>query len=347
MKSTTGFCLLVATVVLLPGCGLLPPFAPEEPCGPDSGNVGELLVFSAVTTDPDGQDVSFCFDWGDGTRSDWTRFVPGGQPVQAFKCWADPGTYKVRAQARDPLGMVSCWSAAHSLAVARRPGGYPDEVVGTVSTGVSPFSLCVLPDGRYVYVCNRDGTVSVVCVRTLAVVATVRTGTGTAFCCALPGSDFVYVTDEDRTVHVVRTRDNSVVAQVTVGAHPLGIAAAPDGRHVYVGNWDDGTVSVIRTADNTVVATVECGMHPWGLTVSPDGQYLYTGNGHTDDVSVIRTLDNTLVANVPIAHGPGDNAITPDGRWLWQSCGYNHVGVVDLRSRSVSGYVPFGTYAQG
>jgi len=41
----------------------------RKPKGPDSGTPGSILHFHATTTDPDGDEAAFKFDWGDGTES--------------------------------------------------------------------------------------------------------------------------------------------------------------------------------------------------------------------------------------------------------------------------------------
>jgi len=42
---------------------------------------GVALTCSTVTTDPGGSQVSYQFDWGDNTQSQWSAFVDGGVAV--------------------------------------------------------------------------------------------------------------------------------------------------------------------------------------------------------------------------------------------------------------------------
>jgi hypothetical protein len=87
-----------------------PPEKPDEPNGPRSGGVGLKFTYTAVTTDPDGDEISYKFDWGDGTESDWTDFVASGEEGSASKTWTEEGEYEVKVKARDDIGAVSDWS---------------------------------------------------------------------------------------------------------------------------------------------------------------------------------------------------------------------------------------------
>lgn len=85
---------------------------PEKPIvsGPASGRIREEHTFTATTTDPDNDKISFIFDWGDGTYSEWIGPVESGSIVQASHTWQKRGNYEVRVLARDVRGVQSGWS---------------------------------------------------------------------------------------------------------------------------------------------------------------------------------------------------------------------------------------------
>ena len=64
-----------------------PPETPTAPTGPSSGQKGVEYLFSAVTTDPDGDNISYFFDWGDGTNSGWVRTYNRALPGSGFDAW--------------------------------------------------------------------------------------------------------------------------------------------------------------------------------------------------------------------------------------------------------------------
>ncbi len=88
-----------------------PPDTPSQPEGPTEGGVGETLFYETVTTDPDGDSLEYMIDWGDGTNTGWLGPIASGYPFQTFHAWYEPGTYEVKAKARDiPYHAESDWS---------------------------------------------------------------------------------------------------------------------------------------------------------------------------------------------------------------------------------------------
>jgi len=86
------------------------PDTPSKPNGENSGHISVSYCYTTVTTDPDGDQISYLFDWGDGTNSGWLGAYNSEQPCTACNAWPDPGTYYVRAKAKDVWGEESDWS---------------------------------------------------------------------------------------------------------------------------------------------------------------------------------------------------------------------------------------------
>jgi hypothetical protein len=97
------------------------PLPPTAPIGPDMGVIGTDYSFSAVTTDPEGDQVYYMFDWGDGSTSDWVGPVASGTPGSAVHQWAAAGTYDVKAKAKDVNGGQSDWSPVHTITIVSTP----------------------------------------------------------------------------------------------------------------------------------------------------------------------------------------------------------------------------------
>lgn len=98
----------------------LPPSVPAAPEGPDSGKAGTLYSYSASTTDPEGDMISYLFDWGDGTYSEWTDFVDSGETVTASHTWDEKGDYEIRVKAKDDHGVQSDWSEPSGVSMPKR-----------------------------------------------------------------------------------------------------------------------------------------------------------------------------------------------------------------------------------
>jgi hypothetical protein len=86
------------------------PFTPAKPSGPVSGKKGVEYTYSGVTTDPNGGDVAYLFDWGDGTYSEWTAFVPSGTAGSALHIWTEEGAFEIRVKAKNINSSESEWS---------------------------------------------------------------------------------------------------------------------------------------------------------------------------------------------------------------------------------------------
>ncbi len=94
-----------------------PPLTPTIPSGPAEGKINISYDFASSTTDPDGDKVSIRFDWGNGDTSDWSAFALTGETITMSNIWLFPGTYLVKAQARDIYDMTSDWSDGFSVMI--------------------------------------------------------------------------------------------------------------------------------------------------------------------------------------------------------------------------------------
>jgi len=96
----------------------LPPNKPPAPSGVDSGSVNTTYTFHSSTTDPEGDSISYQFDWGDGNLSYWSNFVESGETVSANHLWRDTGTYNINVRAMDTKNKMSQGSGPCSLVIA-------------------------------------------------------------------------------------------------------------------------------------------------------------------------------------------------------------------------------------
>ena len=87
--------------------------------GPTSGKVRTSYSFSSSTTDPDGDSISYFFDWGDGTNSGWLGPYASGVIVNASHVWGNNGTYDIKVKALDELGSESDWSDPLSVSMPK------------------------------------------------------------------------------------------------------------------------------------------------------------------------------------------------------------------------------------
>ena len=65
----------------------VPPNKPATPSGEASGKVGVSYVYESSTTDIDGDQIYYLFDWGDGTDSGWVGPYDSGDICQESHIW--------------------------------------------------------------------------------------------------------------------------------------------------------------------------------------------------------------------------------------------------------------------
>lgn len=94
-----------------------PPVKPEPPDGPTHGIEGVEYSYRTSTTDSDGDQIYYLFDWGDNTNSSWLGHYESGITIQANKTWNQSGTYLVKAKAKDSNGGISKWSNSLNVVI--------------------------------------------------------------------------------------------------------------------------------------------------------------------------------------------------------------------------------------
>jgi len=86
-----------------------PPIIPTID-GETQPRVGLSYAYDFISDDPDGDNVSYYIEWGDGNITDWTPFQTEGSPgYKESHSWDEIGTYTLKAKAKDIWGAESDW----------------------------------------------------------------------------------------------------------------------------------------------------------------------------------------------------------------------------------------------
>lgn len=96
-----------------------PPGTPDRPTGPVTGCFIVPYSYSTRALDPDGDQVKYIFNWGDGTASE-TEFVDSGVNVSESHSWSSEGIYYAKVRAVDNHGSNSEWSDPVEVAILPR-----------------------------------------------------------------------------------------------------------------------------------------------------------------------------------------------------------------------------------
>jgi len=143
-----------------------PPNTPSTPSGPSSGYTNTSYSFSTSATDPDGDPLTYRFDWGDGNISSW------GASSQSHS-WGSTGNFCIKAQAKDNQA-TSSWSSCHYITITSPPppNHNPELSSGDVSPDSGDTSTTFTytvnyydqdgdsPSAKYVYIDGSPHTMS-------------------------------------------------------------------------------------------------------------------------------------------------------------------------------------------
>jgi hypothetical protein len=88
----------------------LAPSKPSAPEGPTTAGIRKEQTYTTSTTDPDGDELFYLFEWGDGEYSGWVGPYGSGETAQASHQWQKKGDYEIRVKAKDDHGVQSDWS---------------------------------------------------------------------------------------------------------------------------------------------------------------------------------------------------------------------------------------------
>jgi len=220
------------------------------------------------------------------------------------------------------------------------------------TTGIFPISLAVDPNGRFVYVANRNSrSISGYRINNgaLAPIGNFANGTEPFSVAVDSTGHFVYAanffTDTVSGYRIdEKTGDLAPIGSFTTGPAPISVAADPKGPFVYVANFNNSTVSGYLIVDGTgelidlSFSPFKTGRTPRSLTVDPKGQFLFVVNETPATLSVY-TIHNvgvpdgvlTPILDSPFATGtaPVAVAVDPAARFVY---------VANQDSNSISGY---------
>jgi chitodextrinase len=212
-----------------------PPNAPATPTGPTVRIVGQYGKYFASTTDLDGDQVQYRFDWnasGSHLYSAWSVLVNSGVSVNRTHRWVSSGVFVVKVQARDQHGGVGGWSNGLTVTVqVNQPPSQPVPPTGPTSrvTGQSGkyFGSTIDLDGdqvQYRFDWNASGSHQY---STWTVLVNSGISVNKTHSWSVPGTYVVKVQARDEH-GVVSTWSNGLTVTVQVN-HPPDTPVAPTG----------------------------------------------------------------------------------------------------------------------
>uniref|UniRef100_A0A7C4TDE7 PKD domain-containing protein n=1 Tax=candidate division WOR-3 bacterium TaxID=2052148 RepID=A0A7C4TDE7_UNCW3 len=94
-----------------------PPDLPIILSNTNFGYEDSTYTFSALANDPNQDNVSIRFSWGDGDTSNWSPYVASGDTISINHIYSDTGRYTISAQAKDGDDALSNWTIGQSIRI--------------------------------------------------------------------------------------------------------------------------------------------------------------------------------------------------------------------------------------
>jgi len=87
-----------------------PPDKPDRPSGETNGKIKVEYNYTTKTSDANGDQVWYWWDWGDETNSSWLGPFASNTTANASHTWTKKGSYAIKVKAKDISGDESPWS---------------------------------------------------------------------------------------------------------------------------------------------------------------------------------------------------------------------------------------------
>ena len=103
------------------------PDKPAKPSGKKKIKLDTNYTYQSSTTDLDGDQLYYKWDWGDGNYSDWLGPYNSGDTCEATYSWIESGEYEIKVMAKDTNSGESEWS--DPLFITPRTRAYHDSLL--------------------------------------------------------------------------------------------------------------------------------------------------------------------------------------------------------------------------
>lgn len=126
--------------------------------------------------------------------------------------------------------------------------------VRLIPTGARPEGSALSPDGKFLYVVNREGAqITVIDTGAQSAVGAIRTGKGPVRVQVAPSGTIVYALMHDKAVGIADPKSRRQLATVALGGSPVSLALSPDGALAYAAAQDLDTIYVVSVSERKLV----------------------------------------------------------------------------------------------
>lgn len=239
-----------------------------------------------------------------------------------------------------------------SMYAVKSNGALSPLTTKTVSTtNLISHKIVVTPNGKYAYVTNDLGTVSMYSINNntgvlslLEPVASVNAASGADEITISSNGNFVYVSNtDDRSISMYTISSNGALtpttpAKINVNATPKGIAVTPNGKYLYVIGSNNNIVLMYSIDNSTGTlsplkpASVSAGEGANRIAVTPNGNYAYVTNSIDGTISMYGVSATGILSALPssplsLNNGGGEPTgitVSPNGNYAYAISNYGN-----------------------
>ncbi len=129
--------------------------------------------------------------------------------------------------------------------------------VKLIATGARPEGSALSPDGRFLYVVNREAAqITVIDTATQSAAGVIPTGKGPVRVQVAPDGTIVYALMHEKAVGFADPAARRQLAAVALGGEPVSLALAPDGSLAFAAAQDLDTVYAVSVKERRVVREI-------------------------------------------------------------------------------------------
>jgi hypothetical protein len=104
---TSGYGLVDSWLIKIKAFENNPPDKPDKPSGKKKITPGALYSYKTSTSDPEEDQLYYCWDWNDTTNSGWLGPYNSTEICEAEHYWDEDGNYTITVVAKDSYGRES------------------------------------------------------------------------------------------------------------------------------------------------------------------------------------------------------------------------------------------------
>ncbi len=119
------------------------------------------VTFTVQTTDPDNENISYQFDWGDSTISNWSDFIQSGYVYSENYQYKKNGIFQCRVRVKDVSENITEWSKPFILTIIPQLLEWQYKTSSGIYSGVgigSQQEIYLTTENGELHCVNPDGT---------------------------------------------------------------------------------------------------------------------------------------------------------------------------------------------